>query len=265
MTTVTLHHRISGEGEPLLMLHGLFGSLENLGSISRLLADQYQIHGLDLRNHGRSPHTEAHNYELMAADVAAYLDQAGLDRVRVVGHSMGGKVAMQLALSHPDRVERLVVLDIAPVDYPPHHDQILAGLRHLDLNQISSRDQADPILASFVPELPVRQFLLKNLVKTGPGHYGWRLNLPTLMAHYPAILAGQKASQPFPRPVLFLKGGDSNYLQARFWPQIQCLFPAADMRIIPHTGHWLHAEKPEVVAAAVRRFFLVPPAGGPSA
>ncbi len=265
MTTVSLHHRVSGAGEPLLMLHGLFGSLENLGSISRLLADQYQIHGLDLRNHGRSPHTDSHSYELMAADVVAYLDQAGLDRVRVVGHSMGGKVAMQLALQYPDRIERVVVLDIAPVDYPPHHDQILAGLRQLDLSQVASRDQADQSLAPFVPELPVRQFLLKNLVKTGPGTYGWRLNLPTLMARYPAILAGQTASQPFPRPVLFLKGGDSDYLQAHYWPQIQRLFPAAVMRIIPHTGHWLHAEKPEVVAAAARRFFLTSPDGGQSA
>lgn len=256
MTAVDLHHRITGSGQPLVMLHGLFGSQENLGAISRLLADQYQIHGLDLRNHGRSPHTRAHSYPLMVEDVIAYMDRAGLERAHFIGHSMGGKTAMQLALSHPQRVERLVVLDIAPVLYKPHHQQILAGLQSLDLAELKSRSEADQLLATHVPELAVRQFLLKNLVKAGPDRFGWRINLEALIQNYPNIMEGQQNQPPFPRPVLFVKGGDSDYIQAEHWPKIQELFPAAVMRIIPRTGHWLHAEKPEVVAAAIRRFLM---------
>jgi len=256
MTAVNLHHRVTGTGQPLVMLHGLFGSQENLGAISRLLAEQYQIHGLDLRNHGRSPHTQAHSYPSMVADVIAYMDRIGLERAHFIGHSMGGKTAMQLALTHPDRVERLVVLDIAPVLYKPHHQQILAGLQSLDLATLGSRTEADQQLAAYVPELAVRQFLLKNLVKTGPDRFGWRINLESLIRNYQEILVGQAPQPPFPRPALFVKGGDSDYIQAEHWPVIQELFPAAVMRIIPRTGHWLHAEKPEVVAAAARRFLM---------
>lgn len=254
MTAVTLHHRITGTGQPLVMLHGLFGSQENLGAIGRALAEQYQIHGLDLRNHGRSPHTEDHSYALMVEDVVTYLDRMGIERAHFLGHSMGGKTVMQLALDHPQRVERLVVLDIAPVLYEPHHQQIMAGLHSLDLETLGSRNEADQLLAAYVPELPVRQFLLKNLVKTESGRLGWRINLEALTRNYAEIMAGQHSTQPFPRPALFVKGGDSDYIQAEYWPRIQELFPAAVMRIIPRTGHWLHAEKPEVVAAVIRRF-----------
>ena len=256
MTAVNLHHRITGTGQPLVMLHGLFGSQENLGAISRLLAEQYQIHGLDLRNHGRSPHTQAHSYPLMVDDVIAYMDHQGLERAHFIGHSMGGKTAMQLALTHPQRVERLVVLDIAPVLYKPHHQQILEGLQSLNLAALSSRTEADQQLAAYVPELAVRQFLLKNLVKAGPDRFGWRINLEALTRNYQEIMVGQQHQPPFPRPALFIKGGDSDYIQAEHWSKIQELFPAAVMRIIPRTGHWLHAEKPEVVAAAARRFLM---------
>lgn len=243
-----------GQGEPLVMLHGLFGSLENLGGIARLLAERYQIHALDLRNHGRSPHAPEHSYPLMAEDVAAYLDQAGLERAHLLGHSMGGKVAMTLALTRPERVERLVVLDIAPVHYPPHHQDILAGLHQLDLARLASREEADRFLEAFVPELAVRQFLLKNLVRDGAGGFRWRINLAALSREYEEVMAGQESGQPFPRPVLFIKGGDSDYIREEQWPHIQRLFPQATLRVIPQTGHWLHAEKPNVVAATARRF-----------
>lgn len=258
---VTLNHRISGEGSPLILLHGLFGSLDNLGGIARRLQDQWQIHALDQRNHGGSPHTEEMNYPLMAEDVLAYMDAQGLEKASVIGHSMGGKTAMQLALTAPERVDRIVVADIAPVSYHPRHDIVLEGLAAVDLNSIRSRQDADEMLADFVGEPGVRQFLLKNLVRVAdaerenyPGPYRWRLNLPVIEKCYPELARAPEGQSPFQGPVLFIKGADSAYIQEKHRDDIRRLFPSADLRIINGTGHWLHAEKPDSFAALCRRF-----------
>jgi esterase len=178
---------------------------------------------------------------------------------------MGGKAAMQFALSYPHRVESLIVIDIAPVLYPPHHNEILAGMQNLDLDILRSREEADQQLVSYVPELAVRQFLLENLVKDESGRLQWRINLDVIQRDYQQIMAGQElllrnhqVQNPYSGPVLFLKGGNSEYIRAEHWPVIQHLFPAAVMRIISNTGHWLHAEKPEVTAAVIRRFLQTP-------
>ena len=259
--TIELNHRITGEGAPLILLHGLFGSLENLGAIARRLQDAWQVHALDQRNHGGSPHTDTMDYPAMAADVIAYLDRQGIDQARILGHSMGGKVAMQVALQAPERVERIVVADIAPVSYKPRHDVILEGLKSLDLQNIRTRQEADAALAEYVELLPTRQFLLKNLervprdeqVEDGPA-FRWRLNLPVIDASYANLTSAPEGEGPFAGPVLFIKGGDSAYIQEKHRGDIQRLFPQADLKIITDTGHWLHAEKADTFAALSRRF-----------
>lgn len=259
--SVALNHRISGDGPPLILLHGLFGSLENLGGISRRLQDEWQIHALDQRNHGGSPHTDTMDYPSMADDVLAYMDAQGLEKASILGHSMGGKTAMQVALQAPDRVERIVVADIAPVTYQPRHDAVLEGLTSVDLRSIRSRQDADSVLADYVEESGVRQFLLKNLVRVSdderdryPGLYRWRLNLPVIEQCYPDLAKAPEGDDPFDGPVLFIKGADSAYIQEKHRDDIRRRFPAADLRIITGTGHWLHAEKADSFAALCRRF-----------
>ncbi len=259
--SVELNHRITGEGAPLILLHGLFGSLENLGGIARRLQDDWQIHALDQRNHGSSPHTETMDYPAMASDVMAYMDRQGIDKACILGHSMGGKVAMQVALQAPARVERVIVADIAPVSYKPRHDAILEGLKSIDLNAVASRQDADQRLAEQVDALATRQFLLKNLERVprdeqseGGPLFRWRLNLPVIDACYGNLSQAPEGDGPYQGPVLFLKGADSAYIQEKHRESIQQLFPAAELRVIQDTGHWLHAEKPDTFAALCRRF-----------
>lgn len=249
-----LHAKQSGTGRDLILLHGLFGSLENLGAIQRQLSERFRTHALDLRNHGRSPHAPSMSYACQARDVLKYLDDQGLEHADLLGHSMGGKVAMTFALQYPDRCRRIVVADIAPVHYPPHHNEIFEGLSKLDPAQIRSRQEADQALQPYVPEVAVRQFLLKNLIRSGDGAFRWRLNLDVIMKDYESIMQGQHAEHPFHGPVLFLKGGISRYIQPGHRDTVLKLFPKASLREIPGTDHWLHAEKPELFSRLVLRF-----------
>jgi esterase len=259
--TVELNHHITGQGEPLILLHGLFGSLENLGGIARRLEDGWQIHALDQRNHGSSPHTDDMDYPAMAADVVAYMDALNLDKAWVLGHSMGGKVAMQVALGYPERVKGIIVADIAPVTYKARHDAVLDGMKNLDLIGVTTRQEADKRLAEFVEIPGVRQFLLKNLERipaeqAGDGDqlFRWRLNLPVIDACYQKLADAPEGEGPYNGPVLFIKGADSAYIQSKHQDTIRQLFPAAELKIIEGTGHWLHAEKPDTFAALCRRF-----------
>lgn len=253
--TVKLHARQQGSGAHLISLHGLFGSLENLGMINRILGNELCVHGLDLRNHGRSPHSREMNYVAMAGDVLEYLDEQQLDQVYLLGHSMGGKVAMTLALKHPRRIAGLVVIDIAPVTYyQRHHDRILAGLSSIDLNGLSQRNQADQHLSHFVAEKEIRQFLLKNLYKNDQGLYGWRANLGVIAEHYQEIMSGQQSEYPFKGKTLFIKAGDSDYLVPEHQEVTLKLFPNAQVKIITGAGHWVHAQKPDLVSRTILRF-----------
>jgi len=252
---VTLNTKqYSTEGEPLLILHGLLGSLANWGWHSRRLAADFAVTGIDLRNHGGSGHSDAMDYPLMAADVLAWLDEQGIERCHVLGHSMGGKVAMQLALTAPARIGRLVVADIAPVEYPSEHDSIFQGLAAVDLKSIGSRADADAILAQHVEDEQVRQFLLTSLLRDPEQGFQWRFNLSALRSSYGRIRARPEGSQPFDGPTLFIKGGRSTYILDEYEADIRALFPHAVITAIPHTGHWLHAEKPETFYHIVHDF-----------
>lgn len=243
----------SSTGEPLLILHGLLGSLGNWGWHSRRLAEDFAVTGLDLRNHGDSPHSDEMNYPAMAADVQTYLDDHDIERCHVLGHSMGGKVAMQLALTAPARINRLVVADIAPVVYPSEHDSIFQGLAAVDLRSINSRADADAVLAEYVDDEQVRQFLLASLLRNPGAGFQWRFNLAALRDNYINVRARPDGT-PFDGPTLFVKGGLSTYILDEYEADISALFPHAVIETIPHTGHWLHAEKPETFYHIVQDF-----------
>jgi len=247
-----LHSHRTGTGPPLLALHGLFGSHENLGVIARRLADRFSIVSMDLRNHGRSPHGSAMDLPTLAADVAETMDAQGIEAASILGHSLGGKVAMELALNAGERVRALVVLDIAPVAYGHQHDDELAAMRRLDPAQLGSRAGADRALAEAIPSAGVRQFLLKNLVRGDDG-FAWRIPLDTIAGQYREIAAAPSAGH-YEGPALFLRGGASDYVQAAQEAAVHERFPRARIETVPDTAHWLHVEAPDAVAARIGAF-----------
>lgn len=241
---------------PLVILHGLFGSLDNWAGQSSVLAEHFKVWTLDLRNHGRSDWSEQMSYPAMADDLLAFLDQQGLDSIDLLGHSMGGKVAMQFALDYPQRVKRLIVVDISPVRYPPHHTDVFAGLRGVELDTITSRREADQQLQQQIEDASIRNFLLKNLYRDGE-RFNWRANLEVLEREYDYIAsppAPRYEQQCFEAPTLFIKGAESHYIQAEHRPAISALFPNAEARIMNGVGHWPHAEKPKAFNALLLRF-----------
>ncbi|MCV6615282.1 MAG: alpha/beta fold hydrolase [Cellvibrionaceae bacterium] len=256
---MSLNSELSGRGEQwLVLLHGLFGSIDNLGAIARPLGEHFKILSIDLPNHGRSPWVgpEAMSLAAMAAAVAETAVAQGIERAHWLGHSLGGKVAMELALSRPELVDKLIVADIAPVSYPRRHDAIFAGLGSLDLDSIKSRKQAGQQLQASIQIPAVRQFLLKNLYRGDDGRYHWRPNLKVLEQSYPEFIAAPRAGAQFDGPVLFLKGDESDYILAEYRPQVVSRFPNAALKVIQGTGHWLHAEKPAVFTRLCEKFLI---------
>ncbi|MCW7554181.1 alpha/beta fold hydrolase [Endozoicomonas gorgoniicola] len=251
-----LYSRQQGQGINIISVHGLFGSQENLGGINRRLADFFCVHGLDVRNHGRSPQSASMLYSEMAADLIEYMDEQGIEKACLLGHSMGGKIVMETALHYPERVGKVAVLDIAPVTYTQRrHDDVFSGLKALNLDALKKRSEADVGLAHYIPETAIRQFLLKNLFRNSEGVFDWRMNLTVIEQSYASILSGQQADKPFSGEVLFLKGGESDYILPEYRDDVLRLFPNASLRSIHGTGHWLHADKPDLVASTLIRFF----------
>ena len=254
------HHGHDRPGRlPLVLVHGLFGSAANWHGIAARLAGERRILVPDLRNHGDSPWSERMDYPAMAADLAALLDREGIPRAHLVGHSMGGKAAMWLALSEPERVGSLAVADIAPVTYPSRHGELIDALHGLPLERIRDRREADAWLAREISSVAVRGYLLQNLVRA-PGPDGgrlwrWRLNLAVLAASMDAILDfPDSGDRSFPGPVLFVYGGRSGYVTGEGLPRIRQLFPLARLRSIPEAGHWVYADRPDAFAGAVAGF-----------
>jgi esterase len=237
-----LNFRSFGRGEPLIILHGLFGSHGNWHSVSQSLADQYQSFALDLRNHGESPHNSRMDYPVMADDVMEFMDRQGLDRAHLLGHSLGGKVAMQFALEHPGRVKRLLVLDICPRVYPPHHQEILSALLELDLFVCRTRADVERALEPRIPDLALRRFLLKNLHRDSNGGLHWRFGLREIQANYHRLCEAVPVTTPFDHPTLFLKGEHSDYISETDLPDIRARFPQAQLVTIQGAGHLAHVE-----------------------
>ena len=250
-----LYTREYGEGEPLVILHGLFGSSANWNGIARRLADDYRVIVPDLRNHGRSPHHPGMSYPEMAGDVLALLDTRQLDRAVILGHSMGGKLAMWLALRHPERVSRLIVADIAPVTYSHDFHTLIRAMRAMDPETLSSRDEADARLARGIPDPGIRQFVLQNLAYER-GVYRWRINLSAMEAGMDDITGFPEPSPgtPYVDPALFVHGERSDYVDSESKTAIRALFPAAKVVKIANTGHWLHVEQPEAFVRELRSY-----------
>ena len=252
---VALESTVVGQGRPALILHGLFGSGANWRTIARRLGARLECHLVDQRNHGRSPHARGMAYPDLAADVLAYLDTHRIDRAGLIGHSMGGKTAMTLALTAPERVRWLVVADIAPAPSPSDHGPIVDALKALPVESLASRGGADAALAPAIPDPGLRRFLLQNLL-AGDSGLRWRIDLDAI-AHARPDLAGfpsMSAHAAYEGPTLFLRGESSDYVGARHAPRIRALFPAASIVTVAAAGHWLHAEQPAAVTARIEAF-----------
>ena len=251
------YKRYSDQGPTVLVLHGLFGSLANFGWHCKQLADDYAVIGVDLRNHGDSPHADEMNYPVMAEDVRELMDSLGIARAVIIGHSMGGKVAMQLALSHPDYVERLLVVDIAPVTYSGKNDghrRIMEAMQALHPETLGNRAEADSRLSEAIEDEATRKFILTNLSRSESGQYRWRLNLDAIERHYERLREQPEGEGPYEGPTLFVRGDLSHYIHKKHETEILALFPHAGVKSVMETGHWVHAEKPQVFQKIVRDF-----------
>jgi esterase len=248
-----MYYREFGQGAPVVILHGLFGFSDNWQTIAKGLADHRLVITPDLRNHGRSPHLPTHTYPEMADDLKTFLEEHWIFSTDLVGHSMGGKVAMQFALHHSDMVNKLVVVDIAPGEASDNHSDIFQSLLDLDLSKITTRQEADTFLAARIPDYGTRQFLLKNIGRDANGRFTWKMNLPVLWQEYPAIVAAVDG-EPFDKPALFIRGSRSGYIKDADFSLIKTLFPQAEIKTIEDAGHWVHADKPAELLETLQAF-----------
>ena len=239
-----LYFKESGQGRAVILLHGLFGSTDNWHQVAQQLSQEFHVFAVDQRNHGQSPHSAEMNYPLMAADVEEFMTTRGLETASVIGHSMGGKTAMQLALQFPARVEKLIVSDMAPRQYEPSHDVIFNALLGLDLSKYTARAGMEEALVSEIPNLILRRFLLKNLGRDANNHFFWKINLEGLWKNYSQLGEELKADAPFTKPTLFVRGGRSDYIRPGDEKLIHKLFPQAEIQSIPTAGHWIHSDQP---------------------
>ncbi len=251
-----LHFQSHGHGPPIIVLHGLFGSSDNWLPFARKLSNEFQLIAVDQRNHGRSPHSDHVDYHLMAADLAELMDAQNLPRGHILGNSMGGKTAMQFALSHPSRVEKLIIADMAPHAYPPLHAKIYDALLALDLRNYQNRSQVSDALAPEIPNEALRLFLLKMVGRNPDGSLFWQTNIRALHANSELLRAALPDAAPFTGPALFIRGEKSDYLLDADLPGIRRLFPMSNIRTIANAAHWLHVEAPEPFQKTVREFLL---------
>ncbi len=250
---MNLFSRKSGQGKPLIILHGLFGSSDNWFSLAKVFAEHFTVFLIDQRNHGQSPHTDEFNYKLLTEDLNAFIEENNIEYPHIIGHSMGGKTAMNFAVKYPAKLDKLIVVDIAPKKYPVHHDHILDGLHDIDLNTLTSRNVADQLLSHHITEPVVRQFLLKNLARTSENKFEWRVNLHAIDEHIEEIGAGMQYEGQFTGPALFIKGKRSDYYSSGDEEAILKIFPSSKF-ITLNTGHWVQAEDPKAFAETVFNF-----------
>ena len=241
---VPLFHKKLGSGPPIVILHGLFGSLDNWHTLARRLANEKEVWLTDARNHGHSPHSPEFSYAHMIADLLGFVKENNLAEITLLGHSMGGKTAMLFAHHYPEYLKQLIVVDIAPRVYPPHHQTILEALHSIDLDFVTSRKEADRLMQPIIADTRVRQFLLKNLKRETKDRLAWKINLPVLSDKINEINKGQE--QVYSEvPTLFIRGGESDYIPEEDIPAIDQQFPDNRVVTVAHAGHWVHAEAPE--------------------
>ena len=249
-----LFFRKYGEGEPLIILHGVFGSSDNWMTIAKRLASDYSVYTVDSRNHGLSPHDDTFDFIVMSEDLSEFINDNQILNPTLIGHSMGGKTIMTFANKYPEKIKKLVVVDIGPKAYEVHHRQILDSLLTLDLNQIKTRNDAELKLSESITDISTRQFLLKNLYRKEDNQFGWRFNLEVLNKNIEKIGISQLSNHPFNKPALFIRGEKSNYIKDEDWKDIQSVFPKAALCTVKDAGHWIHADNPDGFIACLTDF-----------
>lgn len=239
-----LNYKKLGDGEPLVILHGLFGMLHNWFTLGKRFAEDFTVYLIDLPNHGQSPHSNDWNYNVMSNDLLEFFEARHIEKANIIGHSMGGKVGMCFAGEHPERVKKLVVVDIAPRFYPVHHDTILEALLSVDLENLKSRNEADAMLSKYISDFGTKQFLLKNLARKESDNtkFEWKFNLPVIAKNIREV--GAETTEGSTAPILFIRGKKSDYISSEDEAEIQKLYPNSEIVSID-SGHWVHAEKPE--------------------
>ncbi|MGB0974169.1 MAG: alpha/beta fold hydrolase [Flavobacteriaceae bacterium] len=240
-----LHSKILGSGQPLLILHGFLGMSDNWKTLGNKYAENFEVHLIDQRNHGRSFHSDEFSYDVLVNDLYNYINFHKLENCIILGHSMGGKTAMQFALNHPELIDKLIVADIAPKTYPAHHQYILKALSEVNFLIHKSRKDIEGVLSQFITEKGVVQFLMKNVYRKDKHHLAYRFNLPVLIDNYNEVITTFKPDTTFNKPTLFLKGSKSNYISTEDSVLIKQMFPNATISEISNAGHWLHAENPQ--------------------
>ena len=251
---MNLAFRVAGEGRPLIILHGLLGSADNWRSMKRRLGAHCKVFAVDLRNHGQSPHSDIFDYDVMAADLREFVEQQSLRSIALLGHSMGGKVAMKFAIDYAEQVDRLVIVDIAPKPYEPAKRYMLEALLSLDLTRYKSFADVDSALAGEIPGESLRKFLLKNLARDENGYFRWKVHLEAIYRNYDKLATGVTSERIFDKPTLFIRGGRSNYIEDDDAPLIRRIFPQADIATLPEAGHWVHIDRPEEFFQAALNF-----------
>ncbi len=250
-----LYHRELGEGKPMMILHGLFGYSDNWQTHAKKLAEYYRVILVDLRNHGRSDWSDDFSYEIMADDVLELCNDLGLEELILVGHSMGGKVAMHVAAKNEDLLEKLVIVDMGTKEYPMHHDHILEGINAVTLDNVSARSEAEKQMEPFIESEGIKQFLLKNLYWKEKGQLSWRMNVQVLEREMAKILGAFQADEIL-TPTLFIRGAMSNYILDEDISSLELQFPDIEMETIENAGHWVHAEAPNEFLEALLGFCL---------
>lgn len=248
-----LNFRKYGSGHPLFILHGVFGSSDNWQTLGKAFAEKFTVYLIDQRNHGNSPHDRDMSYQAMADDLLDLMDQEKLSSVYVLGHSMGGKTAMHFATSYPEKVDKLIVVDIVPKYYPPHHQQIFEGFHAVDLGSLETRKDAEMQMAEKIKNAGVRQFILKNLTREGDS-YAWKINLKGLEENIENLGVGLADDKIFEKETLFIGGTKSDYITKNDHELIKKHFKSADIKMVEGAGHWVHAEKPKELAELVLDF-----------
>ena len=251
-----LHSKILGKGFPLLILHGFLGSGDNWISLGRKFATNFEVHNIDLRNHGRSFHDDEMDLEIMCQDILNYCEFHGLGSINIIGHSMGGKIAMHLAVEHPKLISKLIVVDIAPKEYTRKHDFLLEALQAVDFSKHKTRDEVEGVLSEFIDNESYRQFLLKNVYWKTTNTLAFRFNLPVFIENYGTIIETLAPFSQFEGTTLFIKGALSDYITEADYPLIEAHFPNMKIEVIPMTSHWLHAEKPAIFYKIIVEFLL---------
>ena len=242
-----LHSKIEGSGMPLLILHGFLGMSDNWKTIGLQFAlGGFQVHLIDLRNHGRSFHSDEFSYELMVQDIYEYCLSNNLEKINMIGHSMGGKTAMLFAVTYPEMVEKLIVADIGPKFYPQHHQTILEGLNEIDFSKKPSRSEVEEIMSHYITDFGTRQFLLKSLYWLEPGQLAFRFNVAVFNLKIDEIGKSLPDNAVLSKPTLFIRGGKSDYILNEDFENLKKHFPDSSIETIPDAGHWLHAENPKM-------------------